>query len=198
LQSTNEELETTNEELQSTVEELETTNEELQSTNEELETMNEELQSTNDELQSINDELRDRTNQLNDTNSFMDVVLTSLRAGVVVLDREMHILVWNRRAEDLWGLRSDEAVGQHFLNIDIGLLTSELRPLIRDALNGNEQRGESLQSAINRLGRTVSLRVVYTPLVSETAGVTGVILVMEIVDDVETAPSTAVRTDQRA
>ena len=58
LQSTVEELETTNEELQSTNEELETTNEELQSTNEELETMNEELQSTNEELETINDELR--------------------------------------------------------------------------------------------------------------------------------------------
>jgi two-component system CheB/CheR fusion protein len=196
LQSTNEELETTNEELQSTVEELETTNEELQSTNEELETMNEELQSTNDELQSINDELRDRTNELNDTNAFMDAVLTSLRAGVVVLNREMHILVWNRRAEDLWGLRSDEAVGQHFLNIDIGLVTAELRPLIRDALNGNEHRGESRHSAVNRRGRTVSLRVVCNPLVSETAGVIGVILVMETVGDVETAPPAAARTER--
>ena len=62
---TNEELETTNEELQSTNEELETTNEELQSTNEELETMNEELQSTNEELETINDELRQRSDESN-------------------------------------------------------------------------------------------------------------------------------------
>jgi two-component system CheB/CheR fusion protein len=64
LNSTNEELETTNEELQSTIEELETTNEELQSTNEELETMNEELQSGNEELETMNDELRLRTTEL--------------------------------------------------------------------------------------------------------------------------------------
>ncbi|MFI5908026.1 CheR family methyltransferase [Dactylosporangium sp. NPDC051541] len=173
LQSTNEELETTNEELQSTVEELETTNEELQSTNEELETMN-------DELQSINDELRERTAELNDANSFMEAILTSLQAGVVVLDREMHILVWNRRSEDLWGLRPDEAVGQHFLNIDIGLSTGQLRPLIRDVLSGRSEREESEQAAVNRRGRTVELRVVCTPLTSETAGVIGAILVMEV------------------
>jgi two-component system CheB/CheR fusion protein len=85
LQSTNEELETTNEELQSTNEELETTNEELQSTNEELETMNEELQSTNEELETINDELRQRTLDLNEVNSFLESILVSLEAGVVVL-----------------------------------------------------------------------------------------------------------------
>ena len=106
LQSTNEELETTNEELQSTVEELETTNEELQSTNEELETMNEELQSTNEELQTINDELRQRGEELNAANAFLQSVMTSLRGGVAVVDRELRLLAWSRHAEELWGLRT--------------------------------------------------------------------------------------------
>ncbi|MEV4511014.1 CheR family methyltransferase [Dactylosporangium sp. NPDC049525] len=180
LQSTNEELETTNEELQSTVEELETTNEELQSTNEELETMNEELQSTNDELQSINEALRDRTAQLNDANAFMEAILTGLRAGVVVLDQDMHILKWNRRAEDLWGLRSDEVVGQHFLNIDIGLSTDQLRPMIRTILGGDAVHQEDGQTAVNRRGRTVDVRVICTPLNSSTNGIVGAMLVMEL------------------
>src|SRR5205807_1972423 len=121
LQSTNEELETTNEELQSTVEELETTNEELQSTNEELETMNEELQSTNEELQTTNHELRQRSDELNGANSFLESILSGVRTAVVVVDRELHVIAWNHRAEDLWGLRGDEVKGQNFLNLDIGL-----------------------------------------------------------------------------
>lgn len=136
LQSTNEELETTNEELQSTVEELETTNEELQSTNEELETMSEELQSTNEELQTINEELRQRTNDLNQTNAFLQSILTSLRAAVVVLDLNFTALIWNHRAEDLWGLRSDEVQGQSFFNLDIGLPVKSLRRPIRACLAG--------------------------------------------------------------
>ena len=105
LQSTNEELETTNEELQSTVEELETTNEELQSTNEELETMNEELQSTNDELQSINEQLRRST-----TRAGRRERLPRGRADQPAGRRRggrpgPAVRVWNRRAEDLWGLR---------------------------------------------------------------------------------------------
>jgi two-component system CheB/CheR fusion protein len=124
LQSTKEELETTNEELQSTKEELETTNEELQSTKEELETMNEELQSTNEELQTINDELRQRTSELNQANAFLNSILTSLQAGVVVVNPQFNILSWNHEAENLWGLRIDEVRGESLLSrvgfLDLG------------------------------------------------------------------------------
>ncbi|HEY2766232.1 MAG TPA: CheR family methyltransferase [Pseudonocardiaceae bacterium] len=179
LQSTNEELETTNEELQSTVEELETTNEELQSTNEELETMNEELQSTNDELQTINDELRDRTADLDEANEFLEAILTSLQAGVTVIGQDMTIQVWNRRAEDLWGLRQDEAVGQHFLNLDIGLPTDQLRPIIRQTLGGDDGPHELQVKAVNRRGRTINVRVLCTPLHSARPDARGALLVIE-------------------
>jgi two-component system, chemotaxis family, CheB/CheR fusion protein len=179
LQSTNEELETMNEELQSTVEELETTNEELQSTNEELETINEELQSTNDELQTINEELRDRTTDLNQVNQFLETILTSLRAGVAVLDADMRVLVWNRCAEDLWGLRQDEIIGQHFLNLDIGLPTQQLRPLIRRTLAGDPGPHEVALSAINRRGRAILVRVAGSPLNGTDASGSGAILLME-------------------
>jgi len=179
LQSTNEELETTNEELQSMVEELETTNEELQSTNEELETTNQELQSTSDELQTINGELRDSTAELDHANAFLEAILRSLQAGVAVVNREMHIRAWNRQAEDLWGLRTDEVVGQHILNLDIGLPTDQLRPLIRKVLNGEDNPQAVQLSAVNRTGRTIEVRVVCTPLTRDGDGMTGAILVIE-------------------
>ena len=175
LQSTNEELETTNEELQSTIEELETTNEELQSTNEELETMNEELQSTNDELQSINDQLRASTAELDEANAFLEAVLSGLHAGVAVVDRELRIRIWNRRAEDLWGVRPDEAVGQHFLNLDIGLPFETMRPVLRGALGPHGVAGATEVDAVNRRGRPVRIRVSCTPLGSPE----GAIVLME-------------------
>ncbi len=181
LQSTNEELETTNEELQSTVEELETTNEELQSTNEELETMNEELQSTNDELQTINDELQDRTGELDQTNEFLETILTSLRAGVMVLSPELRVQVWNRQAQELWGLRPEEAVGQHFLNLDIGLPTDRLRSIIRGILAGEDGPQGATVPAVNRRGRSIEVRVLGSPLRGAEEA-TGVILTMEEVD----------------
>jgi two-component system CheB/CheR fusion protein len=181
LQSTNEELETTNEELQSTVEELETTNEELQSTNEELETMNEELQSTNDELQNINDQLHISTGRLDDANAFLETVLTSLHAGVAVVDPDLRIRIWNKRAEDLWGLRGAEVLGEHFLNLDIGLPFERLRPLLRAALGPDGEAGEVELEAVNRRGRNVLVRVACTPLrpQNQDGGALGAIVIME-------------------
>ena len=182
LQSTNEELETTNEELQSTVEELETTNEELQSTNEELETMNEELQSMNDELQATNEELRERTSEISALNEFMESILGSLDAAVIVLNQEQIVQVWNRQAEDLWGLREDETVGAHFLNLDSGLPTEELKPLIREVILGGSPSAELQLDAINRRGRSVALRVTITPLLSDGKPATGALVLMEHTD----------------
>src|SRR5205085_5394682 len=102
----------------------------------ELETMNEELQSTNEELETINDELRERTAELNRVNDFLESILTSLGLGVAVLDSHQRVQVWNRRAEDLWGLRPVEAVDNHFLSLDIGLPSEELASALRAVLSG--------------------------------------------------------------
>jgi two-component system, chemotaxis family, CheB/CheR fusion protein len=178
LQSSNEELETTNEELQSTVEELETTNEELQSTNEELETMNEELQSANEELQTMNEELRQRSDELNQVNTFLESILASFGGGVAVLDRDLMVLVWNHRAEDLWGLRPDEVKDKHFLNLDIGLPVGELRHPIRACLAGDGPPVVTVD-AVNRRGKSIRCQVRCSPLAGSDHDIRGAILLME-------------------
>ncbi|MBE9166176.1 PAS domain-containing protein [Pleurocapsales cyanobacterium LEGE 06147] len=182
LQSSNEELETTNEELQSTNEELETTNEELQSTNEELETMNEELHSTNEELQTINDELRLRTFELNQVNAFLKSILASLKAGVIVVDPQFNILSWNKEAENLWGLRTEEVQRQSFFSLDIGLPVDQMREPIRNCLLGLEQQQEVIIEAINRRGKSIQCRVSYNPLIDAEKECQGVILLIEEVE----------------
>src|SRR3954452_15258471 len=183
LQSTIDELETTNEELQSANEELQTTNEELQSTNEELETMNEELQSTNEELETINDELRDRTGELNRANGFLESILTSLGLGVAVLDAHQRVQIWNSRAEDLWGLRTDEAVDNHFLSLDIGMPSEQLAAALRSVLAGASPRETRELEAINRRGRPIVCLTTVLPLLGlpagDGAGVRGAIVMME-------------------
>jgi two-component system, chemotaxis family, CheB/CheR fusion protein len=182
LQSTNEELETTNEELQSTVEELETTNEELQSTNEELETMNEELQSTNDELHTINDTLRERSVELDDAKNFLDSLVNSVRLGMVVVDLEMRVAIWNRGSEELWGLRSEETTGANFTALDIGLPMDTVRPLIGNAFVDPDGSGETIVDAVNRRGRSTRIRVTCASFLSNEGSVGGALLLMEVLD----------------
>ena len=181
LQETRREVETAYEELQSTVEELETTNEELQSTNEELETMNEELQSTNEELQAMNDDMRERGEELDQVNSLLECILTSLRSAVIVVDTELKILVWNRGAEDLWGLHEQEVRGKHFLGLDIGLPVEQLKQPIRSCLTGGKQREriDLKLDAINRRGRPVSVQVSICPLMTLSQKIHGVVLLTE-------------------
>jgi two-component system CheB/CheR fusion protein len=182
LQSTVEELETTNEELQSTNEELETTNEELQSANEELETMNEELQSTNEELETINDELRQRSLELNEVNAFLETILSSMGVAVIAVDREQRVQIWNAESAELWGVRSDEAQGQHLFGLDIGLPLDGVRTALRGVLAGTDERAEVELEALNRRGRQVRVNVTLMRLGLGPGDVSGAILLTAPVD----------------
>ncbi|MGP3771782.1 CheR family methyltransferase [Streptomyces sp. SDT5-1] len=176
LQSTNEELETTNEELQSSIEELETTNEELQSTNEELETTNEELQSGNEELETMNEEMRIRSEELDETRAFLEGVLTSIAAAVVVLDKDLRVKSWNRGAADLWGLRQDEVLNEAFFGLDFGLPTKELREAVEACIRDRKRGAPVVIAAVNRLGRSISCTVQCSPFDGHRGGV---VLLME-------------------
>lgn len=179
VQSTNEELETTNEELQSTIEEIETTNEELQSTNEELETMNEELQSTNQELQAINDELREKTLEMERLNIFLEAIFKSVTFGMVVLDENLRVLVWNHQMEDLWGIRTDEALHHNFLTMDIGLPVDALQRPVLDCLQSVDEKREMFLDARDRRGKSIQCRVIATPFINRDNIIQGVVLMME-------------------
>ncbi|GAA3084239.1 CheR family methyltransferase [Streptomyces rectiviolaceus] len=176
LQSTNEELETTNEELQSSIEELETTNEELQSTNEELETTNEELRSGNEELETMNDEMRLRSTDLDEARAFLEGVMSSIAAGVVVLSADLRARSWNRGAADLWGLRADEVLGEPFFELDFGLPTDVLREVVRECVASGKRSGPVVIPAVNRIGRTIDCSVVCSPFDGHNGGV---VLLME-------------------
>jgi two-component system CheB/CheR fusion protein len=183
LQSTNEELETTNEELQSSIEELETTNEELQSTNEELETTNEELQSGNEELETMNEEMRVRTAELDEARTFLEGVLSSVAAGVVVLDADLTVRSWNKGAEELWGLRAEEVSNQLFFQLDFGLPTGELRGIVNECLATSRRTGPIQVAAINRIGRAITCTVTCSPLKGKGDGEGAVLLMEEVYQD---------------
>jgi two-component system CheB/CheR fusion protein len=120
-----------------------------------------------------------RTGELDDANDFLESLLISQRGGLVVIDRDLRILVWNDQSTELWGIRADEAPGQHFLNIDIGLPVEELRASLRAVLAGDSDQETVDLDATNRRGREFRCRVGLTPLVSRARQVRGVILLME-------------------
>ncbi|HLI39458.1 MAG TPA: CheR family methyltransferase [Streptosporangiaceae bacterium] len=158
--------------------ELDTAYEELQSTNEELETTNEELQSGNEELETMNEELRVRTAELDEARAFLEGVLSSVAAGVVVLDSALLIRSWNRGAEELWGLRADEVRNQAFFNLDFGLPTAGVGDAVQQCLATGRRTGPVRVGAINRIGRAITCLVTCSPMDDHGDG-DGVVLLME-------------------
>lgn len=126
----------------------------------------------------MNEELRRRSLELNDVNAFFESVLLSVRVAVVVTDPQLRVVVWNREAENLWGLRSDEVEGQHLLNLDIGFPIDRLRDPARACLAGESARETFTADAMNRRGRSISCQVICTPLARED-GIQGVVILME-------------------
>lgn len=140
--------------------------------------MNEELESTNAELQGINNDLRARTDEVDKLNNFLRAVTGNIGLGAVVLDGGMRVQLWNERAADLWGPRSDEVVGQPFFDLDVGLPVKDLRNMVRAVVGGKPAHDETTVEAVSRTGRNIKVRVVaYTLSDGERAG--GVVLVME-------------------
>lgn len=92
----------------------------------------------------------------------------------------MDVIAWNRQAEELWGLRSDEVIGHHFLNLDIGFPVETLRTAVRDCLAGRAERAQVVEPSVNRRGRAIDCTVNISGLVGEKAP-SGVILMMEAV-----------------
>jgi two-component system, chemotaxis family, CheB/CheR fusion protein len=111
MRSIIESQEAANEELQSANEEIVSTNEELQSMNEELETSKEEIESSNEELITINQELQVRNEQLAESVEYSEAVFTTIREGLLILDKDFKIRSANAAFYKTFRLTEDVTEG---------------------------------------------------------------------------------------
>ena len=169
-------------ELQQSNQELETAIEELHSTNEEMETTNEELQSTNEELEATNEELRSRTKELNRLNQFLETMMASVHASVIVLDSGLKVKLWNRHSQELWGLRKEEVLGTSLLSLDAGLPVSGLAPALAASLGDSAGHYETELDAVDRRGRSIRCRALISPMKLDADDSSGVVLMLERVN----------------
>lgn len=120
----------------------------------------------------MNQDAQDRGSQLGRLNAVLESIFTSLRGGVVMLDRDLHVQKWNRRAEDMWGLRAEEAQSKNFLNLDIGLPVDQLKGPIRTCLASRSAQEfmEVVLDATNRRGKPLRVKVTCTKLANPGGG----------------------------
>jgi two-component system CheB/CheR fusion protein len=93
------------------------------------------------------------------------------------------VQAWNAGARELWGLTPDEAVGQHFMNLDIGLPVEKLHAPLRSVLADSGDRDIVRLDATNRRGRAVTTRVELAPL--QTNGSTDGVILMRKTEEAQ-------------
>ena len=109
-------MQTSQEELKSTNEELQSTNEELQSTNEELTTSKEEMQSLNEELQTVNMELQTKVTEFMEANNDMKNLLNSTEIATLFLDKKLNIRRFTDQLTKIIKLRQSD-IGRPFTDM---------------------------------------------------------------------------------
>jgi two-component system, chemotaxis family, CheB/CheR fusion protein len=135
MRSIIESQEAANEELQSANEEIVSSNEELQSMNEELETSKEEIESSNEELITINQELQVRNEQLAESVEYSEAVFTTIREGLLILDKDFRVKSANAAFYKTFRLTEDVTEGMLVYDLaDRAWNIPKLHRLLDDAL----------------------------------------------------------------
>jgi len=94
------------------------------------------------------------------------------------VDTDLRVQVWGPGAEDLWGLRTDEATGRSLAELDIGLPVTDVIPLLTRTLSSKPSRSEAVVEAMNRRGRPVSMLLECLLLRDDEDNHRGVIIVL--------------------
>ena len=132
IRASNEEYETTYEELQAYNEEILSSNEELQSVNEELETSKEELQSAIEELTTTNDELRKRNIELKQSQTYAEAIVETMHSPLLVLTANLQVRMANKAFYQTFKLTQEKTEGSYIY--ELGDSAWEI-PSLREHLN---------------------------------------------------------------
>lgn len=128
-------LVTTNEELQSANEELAATNEELQAANEELAALNEEFRSTNETLGTSYDDLEGQALDIRAASALLRSIIHDSPDAMIACDEARRVIVCNVRARETFHLRED-VVGRDVTKL--GLAVPDLGSLLTRASGTRE------------------------------------------------------------
>jgi two-component system CheB/CheR fusion protein len=148
-------MQTSQEELRSTNEEQQSTNEELQSTNEELTTSKEEMQSLNEELQTVNNELQSKVDELSRSNNDMKNLLNSTDIATLFLDKNLNVRRFTTQATKIIKLIPGD-VGRPITDLASDLLYPEL---VADAREVLRKLGFAEKPITTRDGRWFTVRI---------------------------------------
>jgi PAS domain S-box-containing protein len=116
--------------------------------------------------------------RLMESEHFTRAIISSVRQGIVVFDRELRYRLWNGYMEEITGIRAKEVLGANAIESLPLLHDRELTALLRRALAGESVQAADTRFHIVRTGRMGWISTVFTPNVSATGEVIGVVAIV--------------------
>ena len=121
----------------------------MQSSNEELQTSKEELQSLNEELQTVNAELNNHLEDLSQANNYLKNLLENMQVPMVFLDTDLSIRNFTPSATELFSLRESD-IGRPITDITSRLDYQRLDDDIRDVRRTRQSLEHEVEAANGR------------------------------------------------
>ncbi|CAN5736587.1 hypothetical protein BH24ACI5_BH24ACI5_08650 [soil metagenome] len=123
-------------------------------------------------------QLRMKAEELDRMRAFSENILESLNDGLVVLNREDRVVRWNRRLEELYGVRHEEAVGRRIDEIFDEAFYDTMRTARRESPDGAALYRVPLMTR-HHPARRVLINLATTPLRDSDGAIGGSLVVIE-------------------
>lgn len=123
-------------------------------------------------------QLRMKADELDRMREFSENILESLNDGLVVLNREDRVVRWNRRLEELYGVRHEQAVDRRIDEIFDEAFFETLRAARRESPDGAAVYRVPLMTRQDP-ARRVLINLATTPLRDSDGAIAGTIVVIE-------------------
>jgi two-component system nitrogen regulation sensor histidine kinase NtrY len=133
--------------------------------------MTHDLRASKDQLEKTNIDLERRK-------EYMEIILKSIAAGVISIDKEGNISTINKSAERMLGIEGDKVLGKRYREV----LNPEYREVAKEWIREiNSTRKDTIekQVTVNSKGQTLTLLVHITVLRSETGSFIGIVAIFD-------------------
>ncbi len=118
---------------------------------------------------------------------FLSTVISSVREGLIVYDRELRYRVWNRFMEELTGVPAAQVIGQSALDLFPHLRQTGVEASLRRALGGETIVAPDVRFNVPGTGRSGWVAGIYAPHTSASGEVLGVVGVVRDVTELRTS-----------
>ena len=124
-----------------------------------------------DRLHEISERLTDTEFQLSQANALIAAIFNGADEAIIAKDFDGIITAWNLAAEQLYGWKREEAVGQH-----ISLIVPRDKMEEQQEISANIREGQSTKLVTERIrkdGKKVPIRLTISPVTASNGKIVG-------------------------